>query len=293
MHLQPDTYSIKIRGQEVAKGQVMVGQFLAMDAGLVREKIDGEETVEPAFGLPALWIDASQKERAEVAGYTVIDPTSVIITHFGEVVQTHAHEIFCREDMQALVENLKAVSPGIVEELVPNLLTLSNVQKVLENLLKERIAVADLGAIFELLADHAPATKDIGMLTELVRQGLSRTICGQYQDHDGKISAVLLDPALEQQIAESVQAGAQNGMASVEPALADKIAQRVSDLLEKSFTTGRSIVLLTSGAVRRYMRAMLERPLPNLAVVSYGELTPTAEVEAVGTVRLADDGQNV
>ncbi|MCS6860192.1 MAG: flagellar biosynthesis protein FlhA, partial [Abditibacteriales bacterium] len=203
MQLPANTYSIKLKGVEIARGEVLPRYYLAMNPGSVRETIEGIPTKEPAFGLPALWIEESLRRRAEAAGYTVVDATSVVITHLQEVIKAHAADILTRQDVQALVDNLRQTQSAVVEELIPTLLSLGEVQRVLSNLLRERVPIRDLGTILEALADGARVTKDIDQLTELVRRALARLLCQRYRSSDGSIYVTTLDPNVEQTLLEA------------------------------------------------------------------------------------------
>jgi len=278
VQLEPDTYRILLRGEQVGTGRLVVDCLLAMDAGNVIEKVRGAQTVEPAFGLPALWIDITQKETAEMNGYTVIDPVTVLVTHFSELVKRHAHEILCREDIRKLVENLKSENPTVVEELIPNLLPLSSVQRVLSNLLKEKVPILDLPAILEALGDHAATTKDPDVLTEFVRQNLARTICGRYADDHGMLQAIAFAPEFEQTLVQNVT------QETIEPGLAQRIIKEVGEAFKETISSGVDAVLLTSSLVRRQVRNIIGSTLPDLPVLSYNEIPPGVRVSSVTTV---------
>jgi len=287
VQLEPDAYRILLRGEQVGSGRLVVDGLLAMDAGNVIEKVEGTPTIEPAFGLPALWIDITQKERAEMNGYTVIDPVTVLVTHFSELVKRHAHEILCREDVHKLVDNLKTENPTVVEELIPNLLPLSAVQKVLSNLLKEKVPILDLPAILEALANHAPTTKDPDALTEFVRQALGRTICGRYADDQGTLRAIALAPELEQTLLQNI------AQEAIEPGLAQRIVKEVGEAFKKTVSSGIDAVLLTSSFVRRHVRNIISPTLPDLPVLSYGEIPPSFQISPVMTVGTENSSEPV
>ncbi len=284
MQLKPPVYSIKIKGVEVARGEVMLEHYLAMNPGEVTEEIEGEKTKEPAFGLPAVWIASSQKERAESLGYTVVDCTSVIATHLTEVIRSHAAEILGRQEVQSIVDNLKQTYPAVVEELIPNLLTIGEVQKVLQNLLRERVSIRDMVTILETLADYAKQSKDMDILTEYVRASLSRSICQQYQNAEGKIAVVTLDPNLEQKISEAIQQTPQGAYLALEPNLTQKILSATSAQVEKMVSLGYPAVILCSIKVRLHLRRLVERILPNLVVLSYNEIIGGVQIQSVGMV---------
>ncbi|HUU70388.1 MAG TPA: flagellar biosynthesis protein FlhA, partial [Planctomycetota bacterium] len=278
VQLEPDAYRILLRGEQVAAGKLAVDHLLAMDGGTVIEKIAGVPTTEPAFGLKALWIDRSQKDLAEMNGYTVIDPVTVLVTHLSEIIKRHAHEILCREDVHKLVDIVKKENPTIVDELVPNMLPLSTVQRVLANLLQEKVPIVDLAAILEALANHAHATKDPEVLTEFVRQSMARTICSRYAGQTNTLQAIAFDPALEQALMQSVSREA------IEPGLAQKIVKDVSDAVRAAVASGKDAVLLTSSLVRRHVRNLLAAVLPDLPVIAYNEIPPSFQIVPVATV---------
>jgi len=286
VQLDANSYSIRIKGEQVAEGALVCDRFLAINSGAASEEMAGIQTKEPAFGLPAVWIEESQKDAAQLGGYTVIDPASVLMTHLGEVVKSHAYEVLSREDTQALVDGLKERCPTVVNELIPNVMTLGGVQKVLRNLLRENVPVSDLATILESLSDHAPNCKDINLLTEFARQALGRTICAQHQDPEGKLHAISLDPAFEQQIARVVEQTSGKSAIALEPAQAERFFQELPKALQKAMATGYDAVLLTSAAVRRHVRSLTERILPTLPVISYDEIDSGTQVEVSGMVSL-------
>ncbi len=289
LRLNPNEYHIKIKGQTVAKGEIMPDSYLALSGGEEQEPIEGIKTVDPAYGLPGVWISESKKETAESAGYTVIDPTSVLITHLTEVIKSHAHEIITREDIQKLIENLKKDSPTLVEELTPNVLTLGVVHEVVRNLLRERISIRDFGTILETLVDYAPTTKDPDVLTEYVRQRLCRTLCGQYQDEASKISTISFEPRLEQEIANSIHTTGNKSVLALEPNYAQKIIDAIAATMKKTYASSSNIVLLTSSAVRNHIRKLIENSIPYLPVLSYKEIAPGIQIESLGVVNLTNE----
>jgi len=291
MQLPPNTYSIKLKGVEIARGEVLPRSYLAMNPGNVRETIEGIPTKEPAFGLSALWIDENGRRRAEAAGYTVVDATSVIITHLQEVIKAHAAEILTRQDVQSLVETLRPTQSAVVDELIPNLLSLGEVQKVLGNLLRERVPIRDLGTILEALADGARVTKDVDQLTELARRALARMLCQRYRSPDGNIYVTTLDPNVEQTLLEALQPTEQGTFVAIEPSLAQRILDRLKEQVERMVTVGYTPIVLCSPKVRAWFRKLTERAFPNLIVLSYSEIVAGVDVEAVGTVAI--EGQSV
>jgi flagellar biosynthesis protein FlhA len=290
VQLAPESYVIRIRGQEVGRGQLRLERLLAMDSGAGAEPMDGEPTTEPAFGLPALWIEPSRRQEAEMAGYTVIEPAAALITHLSEVIKRHAAEILSREDVQSLVENLKQRAPTVVNELLPGLMPVGGVQAVLENLLREGVPILDLATILETLADNANQVKDPHVLTELVRQNLARTICCQHLASDGKLHAIYLDPEIEQRLAQAVGAGqADGGHAPLDPAYTRELLERIGKAFTGAYGRGHSPVLLTSAALRRHIYALVAATLRGVAVLSYNEILPDIDVEAVETVTMSDE----
>jgi flagellar biosynthesis protein FlhA len=285
MQLKPNSYSIKIKGVEVANGIIMVDHYLAMSTGLEEDGLEGVETVEPAFGLPAKWIHSSLKEQAEVSGYTVVDPPSVVATHLTEVIRSHAHEILGRQDVQNLVENLKQNYPAVVEELIPNLMTIGEIQKVLANLLFERVPIRDMVTILETLADYARVTKDTEMLTEYVRQSLARQITKLYVSGN-TLHVISLDPALEQTIRDSIQHTEHGSYVAMDPTQAQILFANLSQVVEQLNQQGLQPIVLCAPVVRIYFKRLTERFLPNLIVLSYNELDSNMEVQSAGTVSI-------
>ncbi len=294
MQLGSSEYRIKIRGNPVATGAVRPGKLLAMDSGVASGTIEGERTREPAFGLDAWWIDPAMKQRAETMNYTVVDSTSVLGTHITEVVKHHAAELLTREEVANLIEQLKVKSPKLVEETVPAAIKMADLQKVLQNLLKERVPIRDLETILETLADWAPKTKDFDVLTEYVRNGLRRTICQQYavpsESQSGKtrIVCVTLDPVLEDQINGYIDRGSGGTIVSMPARVASQIAQLIVGSLKSVTAAGHQPVVIASPQVRAVVRQLLEPHLPNVAVLAYNEIIPTVEVESMGLVSLEE-----
>ncbi|MFD1357556.1 flagellar biosynthesis protein FlhA [Fictibacillus halophilus] len=286
IQLQPNEYRIKIKGSQVAKGELLLDHYLAMSPGIDDEEITGIETVEPAFGLPAIWIGEEMKERAEFSGYTVVDPPSVVSTHLTEIIKKHAHELIGRQETKQLVEHLKESYPAIVEEVTPDALTIGEIQKVLSKLLKERISIRNLAIIFETLADFAKMTKDTDLLTEYVRQGLSRQISKSYVAENEPLHVITLGGSVEKKIADSVQQTEHGNYLSLDPHDSQSIFDSITRELESGRSFDQSIVILCSPAVRMYVRQLIERYLPDVAVLSYNELEPELEVKSVGVVNI-------
>lgn len=286
LHLDANQYLIKIRGQDVAKGELFPDCYLAIDSGATTKSIDGIKTTDPAYGLPALWITGSVKDEAEASGYTIVDPASIMITHLTEIIKNHAYEILCREDVQRLIENLKKESPSVVEELTPGVMPLGSVQEVLKNLLKEQIPIRDMATILETIADYVTTTKDTEILTEYVRQRLSRTICQKYQNTEGKIGVISFDPQLEQTIASAIHKTERGNVLAIEPLMAQKLIDKLTEVVRGSLATGYEVVLLTSSNIRSHIRHLIENALPQVAVLSYKEVSSGVKIDSLGIVKL-------
>jgi flagellar biosynthesis protein FlhA len=284
MQLKPDTYVIKIRGVEVARGEIKVDQYLAMNPGTVTEEIKGEETIEPAFGLPAIWITDEKRTEAETAGYTVVDPPSIVATHLTEVIRKNASMLLGRQDVQQLLDNVKQNYQALVDELVPNLLSLGEVQKVLHNLLDEGVSIRDLVTVLETLADWAPKTKDIDILTEKVRSSLSRQISKQYQTPEGSLMVITLDPQIEDMIAGSIQVTDEGEVAVLDPTTSRKIFQSLAEQINK--TAAYQPIVLCSPKIRRHFKKLTKSVVPHLVVLSYNEVSPDVQVQSIGLVSI-------
>lgn len=283
IQLNPNQYIIKIKGVEVASGELMLDHLMAMNPGTAEGEIEGIPTHEPAFGLDAVWIPESQRDRAEMLGYTVVDPPSIIATHMTEVIKRHIHELLSRQDVQTLVDNVKASYPAVVDELIPKVMTLGEIQKVLSNLLREGVSIRDMVTILETLADYAPITRDTDMLTEYVRQALGRAISRTYIN-ENSAEVVTLDPKVEQLIMDSVQKTEAGSYIAMDPALSNKIIKQAATMTEKLAQAGKMPIVLASPVVRLYFKRLTEHSLPGLVVLSYNELDPTLEVSSVGMV---------
>jgi flagellar biosynthesis protein FlhA len=287
IELAPNAYRLVVGGEEVATGTVEPGDFLAMDPGTATGSVKGKETTDPTFGLPAWWIPARTRDEAELRGFTVIDPTSVLVTHISEVLRESLGDLLTRDDVKTLVENAKEISPAVVEELVPERMGYGEVQKVLRNLLREDVPVRNMPLILEVLADNATRTKDPETLTELVRQRMGRVLCDQHSGKDGTLYAVTLDPALEAQLAQAVGAAEGDG-APVSPAMLQAVLERVGKALGQASRGGRDAVLLVRSNVRRFLNELARTALPKVAVLSYNEVVPAKAVETVAVVKLED-----
>jgi flagellar biosynthesis protein FlhA len=287
LQLKPSTYAVKIYGLEVASAEVMVSRLLAMNPGTATQPIDGIPTTEPAFNLPALWIPESAKAEAEMSGYTVIDPTSVIATHITEIIKSHAPDLVGRQETSALLDNVKTHYPVVVEELIPNLLTVGEVQRVLQNLLRERIPIRNLLLILECLADAARVSKDIDFLTERVRAAMARHICAEYAE-DGLLSVITVDPRLESLLGEAVRRG-EDAYALLDPNTVAKIYSSLTKQMQAAQSAGLHPIVLCSPSVRLALKRLTERAAPQLVVLSYSEIAPNLRVESIGQVSTTDE----
>ena len=291
MQLQPHEYHIKVRGSSVARGEVFPGQFLAMDSGLAEGPLEGERTREPAFGLDAWWIDPAHKSRAEMFNYTVVDASSVLATHLTEVIKGHASELLTREETNNLIEQLREKSPKLIEEVIPDVIKPGDLQKVLQNLLRERVPVRDLETVIETLSDWAPRTKDMDVLTEYVRNALRRTICNQYIENDqetgtNRIYCVTLDPSVEDLVNGYIERSTYGTAMSMPPAVANKVAASIVQQLQSVIAAGHQPVVLTSPPVRGSVKQLLDPHMSNAAVLGYNEISKGIEVESMGLVQL-------
>jgi len=286
IQLKPNEYVIKIKGNTVARGELLLNHYLAMSPGFDDDSIIGIETQEPAFGLPALWIDEATKERAELSGYTVVDPPSVVATHLTELIKRHAHELIGRQETKALIENVREQYPALVEELIPSILSIGEVQKVLVKLLREKVSVRDLVTIFETLADHGSYTKDPDILTEYVRQALSRQITNQFSTGSDTLKVITVGPSLEKKIAESVQQTEQGSYLALDPVATQQIYAKLNEQVHRQIQSGQQPIVLASPTIRMYLRQLVERTMQDIPVLSYSELEPSVEVQSIGVVNL-------
>ena len=285
IQIKPNAYIIKLKGVEIARGELMLDHYLAMNSGTVFEEVPGIETTEPAFGLPALWISENEREQAELNGYTVVDAVSVLATHLTEIIKEHAAEILGRQETQNLLDNLQKTNAALVEEVVPNLLTVGEVEKVLANLLSERISIRDMSTILEVLADYAPATKDTDVLTEYVRHAMARQIT-QQNVQNGVLPCITLDPAIENKIAGSVQRTEHGSYVSLDPDTMQKLLTALQEQLHKLTDQGYQPIVLTSPTVRPYFRNLVERSITGLIVLSHAEIEQNVEIQILGVVKI-------
>lgn len=284
IQLNPNQYIIKIKGIQVSEGEILFDHYMAMNPGYVEEEITGIPTFEPSFHLPAIWITEGQRERAESMGYTVVDPPSIIATHLTEIIRQYISELLTRQDVQNLVNNLRETNPSLVEELVPKLLGLGEIQKVLQNLLKEGISIRDLLTIFETLADYASTTRDTDILTEYVRQSLKRAISSKFFPANETTSVVTLDPKLEQDIMASVKQTETGAYLTLDPEKTKVIMKSVGNEVGKLESLGKNPIIITSPIVRMYFKRLTEDYYKDLIVVSYNEIESNIELQSVGMV---------
>ncbi len=286
IRLGSDEYTIAIRSNEVTQGRLQTGKFLAMNPGTAEEELEGEDTFEPAFGLKAKWITTLVKEQAELAGYTVVEPSSVLATHLSEVIKQYAHEIISRQDVQTLIDNVKNDYPVLIDDLVPNVLPLGTLQKVLQHLLRERVPVRDLVTIIETVGDYAATNKDPHALGELARAALYRTITKMYIEESGQIKVFTLSPELERMIMDNMQSYAQGVVVNLAPDIIDKILKAVGRLYEQMLSNDQQPIVLSSTSIRFAFRTLVEVNFPKLAVISYNEVAPEVELFSVGVVKI-------
>jgi len=284
IQLNPNQYIIKIKGIQVSEGEILFDHYMAMNPGYVEEEITGIPTFEPSFHLPAIWITESQRERAESLGYTVVDPPSIIATHLTEIIRTYISELLTRQDVQNLINNIKETNPSLVDELIPKLLGLGEIQKVLQNLLREGISIRDLLTVLETLTDYAPTTRDTDILTEYVRQALKRAISTKYFPPHETTSVVTLDPKVEQEIMGSVKQTETGAFLNLDPTRSRAIVDSVGKEMQKLENLGKTPIIITSPIVRMYFKRMTEDYFRDLVVVSYNEVESNVELQSVGMV---------
>ncbi|GAB6095903.1 flagellar biosynthesis protein FlhA [Desulfatiferula olefinivorans] len=284
LKLRPSEYRMLIKGTDIAGGELMINHLLAMDPGDVMQKIDGIPTTEPAFNLPALWIPPDREEDAKFAGYTVVDNSTVMATHITEIIRSNAAELLGRQEVQQLLSNLAKTSPKAVEELVPNVMSLGMVQKVLQNLLRERVSIRNLLGIVETLADYGPMSKDTDLLTEYVRQKLGRFILGPFIQPDGTLPVLTLSPDIEELVVKHIQQTEHGAYLAMDPAKAEKIIRSVRTEVEKKMMMNLQPILLCSPGIRRHLRKMIEQYVPSVMVISHAEIAPNISIKAVGKV---------
>ena len=284
IQLIPNQYVIKIKGVPVSEGEILFDHYMAMNPGYVEEELTGIPTFEPSYHLPAIWITEAQRERAESLGYTVVDPPSIIATHLMEVITQNIHELLTRQDVQNLIDNVKDANETLVSELVPKMLSVGEIQKVLQNLLQEGISIRDLITIFETLADYAPTTHDTDILTEYVRQSLKRAISNKYFANKDMTSVITLDPKVEQEIMNSVKQTEQGAYLALDPEYSAKIMESLQEQTSKLEELGHTPIIITSPIVRMYFKHLTMEQFKNLQVLSYNEIDSDVELQSVGMV---------
>lgn len=285
MQLKPNSYVIKIKGIQIASGELILDNYLAIGVGIESDlSLSGIDTVEPAFNLPAKWIEISDQENAEQAGYTVVDPPSVLATHLTAVIKSHAFELLGRQEIQNTIDFVKENNPAVVNELIPDLMNIGDIQKVLSNLLKEQVSIRDMVTILETLADYAKVSRDNDVLTEYVRQSLKRQITKQYLDHDMKLTVLTIDPGLEEQLRESVQQSEFGSYLALDPDLAQKIIDELTSHYENLTSQGITPIVLCAPVLRIYFKRLIDRFIANIVVISYNEIDTDVNVEVIGMV---------
>lgn len=286
IQLSSNAYIIKIKGAVVAQGSIMFDHFLAMNPGTVEGEINGIDTIEPAFGLPAKWIVSDEREKAEIFGYTVVDPSSIISTHLTEIIKRHSHELIGRQEVKQLIDNVKETNATLVEELIPVYMGIGDIQKILSNLLKEGISVRDLVSILEALADYAPSTKDINILTEYVRQKLSRMITASYI-HGKSAKVVTLDQDLENLLMNAVQQNGNSSYLSLDPVTSQDLLNNIAVQIQNLLQLGEQPIIITAPIVRFYLKRLTDQYIPDLIVLSYNEIEPDIDIQSIGVVSIA------
>lgn len=288
LQLKQNQYAFYLKGVQIASAEIIPGHYLAMDPGTASEEIEGVSTTEPAFGLPATWISEEKKEKAQISGYTVVDCPTVIATHLSELIKRHAHELLGRQEVQNLLDTIAKDYPKLVEELVPNLMSLGGVMRVLQNLLREEVSIRDLRTILETLADYAPQVQDPDVLTEYVRQALYRQISSKFAQEDNVLPVITFDQEIEETIKQSIQHSTQGSFLALDPKKAQSIIEKLAEEI-KRVGSGMQLVLLCPSNIRLYVKRLTERYLPGLAVISHNEVAPHLKIRSFGTVRLYAD----
>lgn len=283
--INPNQYIIKIKGEEVARGEILVDHYLALDNGDVTTPVDGIDTIEPAFGIPARWISEDKKVAADVAGYTLIDPVSVMITHLSEVIKKHCSEILTRQDVKTMVENIKKTNPTIVEDLIPATVSYGYLQKVLAMLLKEGVPIRDMETILETIGDHTSSMKDIDIMTEYVRQALKRTITRRFAEANS-LRVITIDPRIEDMIVASVKKSEQGSYLSMDPETIQKIVAKTTEEVNKIKDVIPNVIVLTSPIVRVYFKKLIDQFIPDVTVLSYSEIDGSTQIQSVGSIAL-------
>ncbi|MBT3983770.1 MAG: flagellar biosynthesis protein FlhA [Bacteriovoracaceae bacterium] len=286
LELKPGGYNVRIKGVSIAEGDLLSDHFLAMDPGTVIEKVDGLETTEPVFGLPAVWISEEDKDEAQYNGYTVVDNSTIIATHLTEILKSNLHELFGRQELVRVLDNFKEDHPKLVGDLIPEILQLGTVLKVLQNQLQEGVSIRDLRTVLEALAEHGVTIKDVTSLTELTRQSLYRTITERIKSDQGDIPLFTLDRGIEEAIAQNLIQTDQGQQLSLDPKVTQNILASLNEKIEEATNMGEKMVVLCSPVIRSHFKKLTQKFIPNLVVVSHNELSPEANIRSLGTVRL-------
>jgi flagellar biosynthesis protein FlhA len=284
--LQSHEYVVKVRGTEVARGHIMAGHQLALDPGDAVGQLDGIPTTDPAYGMAAVWITDAARAEAEALGYTVVDAESVVVTHLTETIRRHVADLLTRQDVRTLLDTLKDHNAAVVDEVVPDLLSVGELQRVLQALLREGVSIRDLGAVVEAAGDRARLTRDPDLLAEYARQALGRTIVSPYLDSERTLRALALDPHLEQEVSDAIAQTPDGEYLAMDPSRAQALVQSLSNHVEQAVARGRRPVLICSSRVRRHLRRLCEQALPQLSVCAYNEIAPGIGVETIGVVAL-------
>lgn len=285
--INPNQYLIKIKGEEIARGEVLVDYYLALDPGNSTGPIEGIDTIEPAYEIPGKWITEGEREMAEVYGYTVIDALSVIVTHMSEVIKRHIHELVSRQDINILLQNAAKMNQAIVDDVIPGVISVSDLQKILMNLLKEGVPIRDMESILETIGDQGVAIKDTDMLTEYVRQKLKRTITRKYTD-GSSVKVISLDQGIENTILNSAKKSEHGTYLAIEPQVVQRIVESVTEQIEKMKELIHQPIILTSPIVRIYFKRLIDQFLPNLTVLSFNEIDTNIQIQAIGIIQLKE-----
>lgn len=284
-HINPNQYIIKIKGEVVAESEILVDHYLALDSGNITQPVEGIETIEPAFKIPAKWISEDNRIMAEIAGYTLVDPTSVMITHLAEIIKAHAHELLSRQDVKVMLDRLKETSPAVVEDVVPNIVSVAYLQKVLAMLLRENVPIRDLATILETLSDYQSTLKDIDITTEYVRQSLKRTITRKFSE-GGQIRVLTLDTEAENKIVSSVKKSEQGSYLALDPETIQRLITSMNAQIDKVKDVIPSPIVLTSPIVRIYFKKLIDQFVPNITVLSFNEIDNTVQIQAIGNIAI-------
>lgn len=292
LNLRPNEYSIKVKSIEVARGEILMGYMLAIQQPEtdISQELVGFPTQDPAFGTPAVWVAGYEAQRAAQLGYMVTDPTNVLITHLAEIVKNHAHEILSRQEVQVMINKVKEKHPVVVKELIPEMLTLGSVQKVLQNLIRERVSIRDLATILEKLTDFAKINQEADTLSELIRQSLSRQICSALMNEQSIIPVITLDPKVEQAVQESIQQTAQGAVLALNPQISQQILAKLANEVQSATNAGHNPVILCNPQIRPHVKKLTDRNFPALTVLSYNEIAPKIKIQSIGTVSISFGG---